>query len=66
MLGSDGKKQGIQYNKNISILNLFHLPIYRLMMDKEHIQCEGQAIQCRIVDGMQIYAKDVKLNRKRN
>ena len=41
VLGSDGNKQGTQYNKRRCIM-------FSLMMETEHIQCEGQALQCRV------------------
>ena len=45
VLGSDGNKQGTQYNKRGCILDQFHSPLFRLMMATEHIQCEGIAKQ---------------------
>ena len=48
MLGPDSNKQGTQYNKRRCILDSSHLTLFILMMVTEHIQCEGQAIQCRI------------------
>ena len=48
VLGSDGNKQGTQYNKRRCILDLSHSPLFRLIMATENIQYEEQPIHFRI------------------